>query len=186
MKKMLIAVLLGVFFICACSANAAQDSKQDTSMVPGIVADQAASAYADALSMEKLAREYEEAGNVKDAKKTWVALLAKVTNGEPMLYSRYFEFLNRIGDVSAALEQLKKLQQFYPANFYAFRMADLLVANKKLDEAKAVLIKLISETEDIWVIEDAKGRLKTLDSLASKTPSLSDVPPVYTLEKKPK
>ncbi len=164
MKKLLIAILLGMFFICASSANAAQDEE----MTPGMIADQAAAAYADVLLKEKLVGEYEKAGKIEDAKKVWGALLTKVTI-DPGLYGRYAEFLNRTGDANGAIAQLKKAQQLDPANtFYTFRMAEILAMNNRQNEAKAILTKLISEAKDSWVKEDAERRLEQVDTLTLK------------------
>nr|MBU1327738.1 hypothetical protein [Candidatus Omnitrophota bacterium] len=182
MKKILTIILLGVFFICMSSANAAQDLKnvidaqqktsgQDAEMMPGMIADQAAAAYADVLLKEKLAGEYEKAGKIEDAKKTWEASLAKVTN-DPGLYDRYAEFLNRTGDSNGAIAQLKKAQQFDLTNmFYTFRMAEILAANNQQDEAKAILTKLINEAKDSWVKEDAKRRLEQIDASKNMSPA---------------
>ena len=150
MKKLLIAIILGAFFICAFSVNAADDI----------------------LSTVKIADDYEKAGKINDAKKTWEGVLAK-TGNDPVLYDRYAEFLNRTGDASGAIEQLKKVQKLIdpkgPANItYTFRIADILIANNQPDEAKAVLTKLINESKDSWIIEDAKKRLRMLELPAAK------------------
>lgn len=167
MKKLLIVILLWMFFICLSSANAAQDEE----MTPGMIADRAAAEYADVLLKEKLVGEYEKAGKKEDAKKTWETLLVKVKN-DPGLHGRYAEFLNRTGDASGAIAQLKKAQQIDPANtFYTFRMAEILAANNQKDEAKTILTKLINEAKDSWVKEDAKRRLEQIDTL-------KDIPPV--------
>ena len=216
MKKLLIVALLGVFFICVCSVNAATTSEgmaeqaatihaqeleaanpvvqeqktvsQDSLMTPGMIADQAAAVYSEVLLMEKRANEYEKTGKTENAKKTWVALLEKVKYDDPFLYDRYFEFLNRTGDVSGTtIEQLKKVQKRYPDNnFYTFKIAELLAANNKKGEAKAILTKFIKETEDSEAIEDARRRLKMLDSLGPLTPASSDVSGIYTPKKQPK
>ena len=176
MKKLLMVIFLGVFFICASSAYAAQDSKQDASMTSGsMVVEKSAAAFADATLTERLARGYEEAGKIEDAKKAWKEIFAKVKD-VPMLYGQYAEFLNRTGDAKGAIEQLKKAQQFDPPNpFYTFRMAEILATNNKLDEAKAILNKLINETNNSLIKDDAEKRLEALDSLASKPLPSSDL-----------
>jgi len=148
MKKLLIAGFLGLFFICVFSVNAADDI----------------------LSTVKIADDYEKAGKINDAKKTWEGVLAKVTN-DPVLYDRYAEFLNRTGDVYGAIEQFKKVQKLVdpkgPVNTtYTFRITEILAANGKQDEAKAILTKLINESKDSWAIEEAKRRLKMLEAPA--------------------
>ncbi|OIO33207.1 MAG: hypothetical protein AUJ70_03620 [Candidatus Omnitrophica bacterium CG1_02_40_15] len=184
MKKILIIILLGVFFIFMSSANAAQDlnnvidAQQKTSgqdaETPGMIADRAAAAYADFLLTEKLIGEYEKAGKKEDAKKAREALLKKVTNN-PGLYGPYAEFLNRTGDTSGAIAQLKKAQQLDPANtFYALRMAEILTASNQQDEAKAILTKLMNETKDNYIKEDAKRRLEQIDTLKNMPPAPQD------------
>lgn len=194
MKKLLIVALLGVFFVCACPANAATTSEgmaeqaaaihaqeleaanpvvqeqktasQDSLMTPGMIADQAAAVYSEVLLMEKRANEYEKTGKTENAKKTWIALLEKVKHDDPILYERYFDFLNRTGDASSTtIEQLKKVQKRYPDNkFYTFKIAELLAANNKKGEAKAMLTNLIKETEDSQVKEDAMRMLQMLNA----------------------
>jgi tetratricopeptide (TPR) repeat protein len=181
MKKLLIAVFLVVFFICSSSANAAQDLKnvidakqkssgQDTDTAPGIKANQAAAAHAQEFiqvnsnsgATEDLANAYEIDGKKDDAKNVWETLLAKNAN-DTGLYVRYSEALNRMGDVNGAIAQLKKAQQLDPSiPFYTFRMADILAANNKQNEAKAILTKLINEAKDSWVKENAKTRLEQI------------------------
>jgi len=159
MKKLLIAVFLGAFFICASSANAAQDLKNVIDAQQGT------------SDMESLASKYERAGQKEDAKKAWETLVAKSTN-DTAVYGRYADALVRMGDTSGAIVQLKKAQQFDPNNsiFYTFRITEILAADNKQDEAKAILNKLMNETKDNWVKENAKARLEQIDMLKNAPP----------------
>nr|MBU1327719.1 tetratricopeptide repeat protein [Candidatus Omnitrophota bacterium] len=160
MKKLLMAILLGTFFICASSANAAQDLKN--------VLD----AQQETSDTESLANKYERAGKKEDAKKAWEALVAKNTN-DTAAYGRYADALIRMGDAGGAIAQLEKAQQFDPNNsaFYTFRITEILAANNKQDEAKAILTKLMNETKDNWVKENVKSRLEQMDILKNTSPT---------------
>ncbi|OIO33206.1 MAG: hypothetical protein AUJ70_03615 [Candidatus Omnitrophica bacterium CG1_02_40_15] len=187
MEKILVVILLGVFFICAASANAAQDLKNvnenqqktsghDVAVPPpvqsGIRADQSVGQVqifkqanpSDTSLTESLASEYERAGKKEDAKKEWEALLAKDTN-DAGLYGRYADALNRMGDTSGAIAQLKKAQKLDSNNntFYNLRMAEILAANNQQDEAKAILTKQMNEAKDNYTKEDAKRRLDQIE-----------------------
>ncbi|HAZ10655.1 MAG: hypothetical protein A2047_04175 [Omnitrophica bacterium GWA2_41_15] len=114
---------------------------------------------------DRLSSIYERADKKEDAKKVWEALLAKGTN-DAGLYGRYADALNRMGDSSGAIVQLKKAQQLDSNSmFYTLRMTEILAANNQQDEAKAILTKLINEAKDSWVKEDAKRRLEQIDTL---------------------
>jgi len=119
----------------------------------------------DTSLTDRLSSIYERTGKKEDAKKVWEALLAKGAN-DAGLYGRYADALNRMGDTSGAITQLKKAQQLDPANtFYTLRISEILTANNQQDEAKAILAKLMNETKDNYIKEDAKRRLEQIDEL---------------------
>nr|MBU1327737.1 tetratricopeptide repeat protein [Candidatus Omnitrophota bacterium] len=205
MKKILTVILLGVFSICMSSANAAQDLKNvdedqqkesdyNVKVPPpvqsGRRADQSAGQVqvfkqanpSDTFLEESLASEYERDGKKEDAKKTWKALMAKDTNNAE-LYGRYADALNRMGDASGAIAQLEKAQQLDSNNnmFYNLRMAEILAANNQQDEAKAILTKLMNETKDSYIKEDAKRRLDKIDAKKNMPPAPKSGAPVSSV-----
>ncbi len=72
--------------------------------------------------------------------------------------------MNEWGDADAAIEQYRKAQSLDPSNlWYTMRVADILIAKGKLDEAKKELNGILKKASDDWMKEEAKRKISDID-----------------------
>ena len=124
---------------------------------------------------ERLANMLGRAGKKDEAKKAWQELLAKVPDDAGAV-SRYGDRLNEWGDVAGAIEQYKKAQAADSGNlWYTMRVADLLIANERLAEAKKELSSIIAKTTDDWMKQDAERKISELDARSKEAAAVAVV-----------
>lgn len=119
---------------------------------------------------ERLANLLSRADKKDQAKKAWQEFLAKVPNDAGVV-SRYGDRLNEWGDVNGAIEQYRKAQTLDVNNlWYTMRVADLLLAGNKNEEAKKELGSIITSTADEWMKQNAEAKIKDIEAIMAPKP----------------
>lgn len=121
---------------------------------------------------ERLANILAKAKKVDEAKKTWQQLLEKVPN-DAGTFSRFGDRLNEWGDTNGAIQQYRKAQSLDTKSlWYTMRVADLLVNQGKIEDAKKELNNIIAKATDDWTKKGAERKVKDLEAKAKEAVSI--------------
>nr|MBU1327740.1 tetratricopeptide repeat protein [Candidatus Omnitrophota bacterium] len=121
---------------------------------------------------ERLANIFVKAKKVDEAKKTWQQLLEKVPN-DAGTFLRFGDRLNEWGDTNEAIQQYRKAQSLDTHSLrYTMRVADLLVNQGKIEDAKKELNDIIAKATDDWTKKEAERKVKDLEVKRKEAVSL--------------
>ncbi|OIO33209.1 MAG: hypothetical protein AUJ70_03630 [Candidatus Omnitrophica bacterium CG1_02_40_15] len=129
---------------------------------------------------ERLANILAKAKKIDEAKKTWQQLLEKAPNDAGTV-SRFGDRLNEWGDTDGAMQQYRRAQSLDSKSlWYSMRVADLLVNQGKIEDAKKELNNILAKAADDWTKKEAERKIKDLEAKAKETASVPATAVVVT------